>query len=63
MGITLGRLAGVHRAGHSARLGSDIAKPHPPAPRETILFVGTERTPMSGLFERPAVALEGRIAA
>ena len=63
MGITLGRLAGVHRAGRSARLGSGIAKSHPPAPRETIQFAGAERTPMSGLFEPPAVALERRIAA
>ncbi len=62
MGITLGRLAAVHRAGRTARLGSGITKSHPPAPRETIQFVGAERTPVSGVFEPPAVALERRIA-
>src|SRR6185437_13100264 len=61
IGITLGRLAGVQRAGWPRSSG--LTKSHPPAPREILLFAGAVGVLVVGVFEPLAVALECRVTA
>src|SRR6185437_5205189 len=61
IGITLGRLAGVQRAGWPRSSG--LTKSHPPTPCEVVQFAGAEGILVAGVFKPLAVAFEGGIAA
>jgi len=58
----LGRAFAVHRTELGSVVSAALAKSHPPALREGILFGGAENSTASRGFEPRAVALKVRVA-